>query len=230
MSLFFFSSRRRHTRLQGDWSSDVCSSDLVAVERAAQSLASILRGRQMWYGKDPAEREGNKQISRADHFPDLCNGPELFVIMDDIARNHTDDARLQNKRGLGAGRSNARIAWLGCIATLTLVLIALAIATPRVGRAAPDSAPDTTNPHPHKHRHKPTPAPTPMALPPEVKAKVSTYNPALAPFHDGEELTYQASWLGIPAAEARVRFRKKIKDPSRQNQTQKDPAQKDQSR
>src|SRR5256885_16854773 len=26
----FFSSRRRHTRLQGDWSSDVCSSDLVA--------------------------------------------------------------------------------------------------------------------------------------------------------------------------------------------------------
>src|SRR5688500_20098372 len=27
--LFFFSSRRRHTRLQGDWSSDVCSSDLT---------------------------------------------------------------------------------------------------------------------------------------------------------------------------------------------------------
>src|SRR5256885_157013 len=24
---YFFSSRRRHTRLQGDWSSDVCSSD-----------------------------------------------------------------------------------------------------------------------------------------------------------------------------------------------------------
>src|ERR1039457_1914881 len=27
----FFSSRRRHTRLQGDWSSDVCSSDLGVV-------------------------------------------------------------------------------------------------------------------------------------------------------------------------------------------------------
>src|SRR5215467_7830264 len=27
---FFFSSRRRHTRLQGDWSSDACSSDLRA--------------------------------------------------------------------------------------------------------------------------------------------------------------------------------------------------------
>src|SRR5438046_3723521 len=30
---FFFSSRRRHTRLVSDWSSDVCSSDLVQVDR-----------------------------------------------------------------------------------------------------------------------------------------------------------------------------------------------------
>src|SRR5437899_5792680 len=30
---FFFSSRRRHTRCLSDWSSDVCSSDLVLVER-----------------------------------------------------------------------------------------------------------------------------------------------------------------------------------------------------
>src|SRR5256885_3167878 len=29
---FFFSSRRRHTRLQGDWSSDVCSSDLEKIK------------------------------------------------------------------------------------------------------------------------------------------------------------------------------------------------------
>src|SRR5262249_59920013 len=28
--VFFFSSRRRHTRLVSDWSSDVCSSDLTA--------------------------------------------------------------------------------------------------------------------------------------------------------------------------------------------------------
>src|SRR5256885_10961751 len=30
--MFFFSSRRRHTRLQGDWSSDVCSSDLLLMD------------------------------------------------------------------------------------------------------------------------------------------------------------------------------------------------------
>src|SRR5205807_6459305 len=37
----FFSSRRRHTRLQGDWSSDVCSSNLKRFEREAR-LASAL--------------------------------------------------------------------------------------------------------------------------------------------------------------------------------------------
>src|SRR5699024_11756202 len=30
--LFFFSSRRRHTRSKRDWSSDVCSSDLEEIE------------------------------------------------------------------------------------------------------------------------------------------------------------------------------------------------------
>src|SRR5690625_5733673 len=33
MSLFFFSSRRRHTRWPRDWSSDVCSSDLMTAEQ-----------------------------------------------------------------------------------------------------------------------------------------------------------------------------------------------------
>src|SRR2546426_12635615 len=39
MYFFFFSSRRRHTRLQGDWSSDVCSSDLDAGDRSYGGLA-----------------------------------------------------------------------------------------------------------------------------------------------------------------------------------------------
>src|SRR5256885_8538856 len=40
---FFFSSRRRHTRLQGDWSSDVCSSDLPQNASAATSDAALSR-------------------------------------------------------------------------------------------------------------------------------------------------------------------------------------------
>src|SRR5437870_12859046 len=40
---FFFSSRRRHTRWPRDWSSDVCSSDLLAGAEsdAAPSVADI---------------------------------------------------------------------------------------------------------------------------------------------------------------------------------------------
>src|SRR5437764_3594275 len=36
VSCFFFSSRRRHTRYIGDWSSDVCSSDLPKIERSGR--------------------------------------------------------------------------------------------------------------------------------------------------------------------------------------------------
>src|SRR3989454_1727256 len=42
MSFFFFSSRRRHTRLQGDWSSDVCSSDLVGVLVGTRMISTVL--------------------------------------------------------------------------------------------------------------------------------------------------------------------------------------------
>src|SRR6266566_1259646 len=45
MFLFFFSSRRRHTRLQGDWSSDVCSSDLSRCSpNSSRSPESTLNG------------------------------------------------------------------------------------------------------------------------------------------------------------------------------------------
>src|SRR5205807_7163116 len=36
---------RRHTRLQGDWSSDVCSSDLVALERFRYGVLAALDAR-----------------------------------------------------------------------------------------------------------------------------------------------------------------------------------------
>src|SRR5438876_3800314 len=36
--MFFFSSRRRHTRWTGDWSSDVCSSDLPCTSTAKASV------------------------------------------------------------------------------------------------------------------------------------------------------------------------------------------------
>src|SRR5574340_611421 len=41
---FFFSSRRRHTRSFGDWSSDVCSSDLVDQSLLAPLAETRLKG------------------------------------------------------------------------------------------------------------------------------------------------------------------------------------------
>src|SRR5256885_5242277 len=38
---FFFSSRRRHTILQGDWSSDVCSSDLHRGDLMTRRVARL---------------------------------------------------------------------------------------------------------------------------------------------------------------------------------------------
>src|SRR5699024_11272416 len=40
--LFFFSSRRRHTRSKRDWSSDVCSSDLGVVDVGERPAFGIL--------------------------------------------------------------------------------------------------------------------------------------------------------------------------------------------
>src|SRR5437879_679600 len=56
-SLFFFSSRRRHTRYLGDWSSDVCSSDLE------------VRGRRRRTGLPghPAERQLCPPLRQAGH-------------------------------------------------------------------------------------------------------------------------------------------------------------------
>ena len=38
---FFFSSRRRHTRYIGDWSSDVCSSDLFYIIVKLDSIVRV---------------------------------------------------------------------------------------------------------------------------------------------------------------------------------------------
>jgi len=102
-------------------------------------------------------------------------------------------------------------------AVLVLMLIAggLAGALPALSASGSNPPAEAEPAHASKHRHSPTPAPTPMALPPEVKARVPAYRPGPIPFHDGEQLIYQASWVGIPAAQARIEFHKSPKDPSR---------------
>src|SRR5207248_5955994 len=52
--LFFFSSRRRHTRSYGDWSSDVCSSDLRRMRRRERSSAPTAATACAGVGRSPA--------------------------------------------------------------------------------------------------------------------------------------------------------------------------------
>ena len=132
--------------------------------------------------------------------------------MTGIARKHAARPR----------RVNARADALASIVVAAFMLIVVAsgagaLAGPILASAAsnPDPPAQPQPAHRHKHRHLPTPAPTPMALPPEIKAKVPAYKPGPIPFHDGEQLIFQASWVGIPAAQARIEFHKRKKDPSR---------------
>src|SRR5260370_3226302 len=67
--MFFFSSRRRHTRFKCDWSSDVCSSDLRARLRAAECHVAG--------GRVAARRRG--LYSRGDRGADGQDG-KLFQI------------------------------------------------------------------------------------------------------------------------------------------------------
>src|SRR2546430_4236364 len=56
---FFFSSRRRHTRFDCDWSSDVCSSDLVLTNYQNQTIGQqLIRAAQEFFEENKAALQG----------------------------------------------------------------------------------------------------------------------------------------------------------------------------
>src|SRR5437763_10929785 len=85
--LFFFSSRRRHTRYIGDWSSDVCSSDLWApvwrfvASRVPDSLADDLtnetfRSEERRVGKECRSRWSPDQVKKKKEIDKVQRGHE----------------------------------------------------------------------------------------------------------------------------------------------------------
>src|SRR2546430_11062887 len=74
LRVFCFSSRRRHTRFDCDWSSDVCSSDLG---RDADPRLVDLEGRRLDADHDPPVAERGPQFLLAD--PARPPGPRLTV-------------------------------------------------------------------------------------------------------------------------------------------------------
>src|SRR5438093_6569320 len=76
--LFFFSSRRRHTRLVSDWSSDVCSSDLV-LERLED-----LRPFGLLEGTDPRGGTGSGALQGGQRWLQHSAGRQDDGAFDDV--------------------------------------------------------------------------------------------------------------------------------------------------
>src|SRR5437867_6959163 len=63
-SFFFFSSRRRHTRSYGDWSSDVCSSDLAHALRHPEAPGGCALPQQLAIGQqEPGDLADEERVA-----------------------------------------------------------------------------------------------------------------------------------------------------------------------
>src|SRR5690349_22076230 len=72
---FFFSSRRRHTRSLRDWSSDVCSSDLIKRTRVEQeSVGRRLQRRDLAAG---VPRIASREVRSEEHTSELQSRRDL---------------------------------------------------------------------------------------------------------------------------------------------------------
>jgi hypothetical protein len=118
---------------------------------------------------------------------------------------------IASKRRSGPVQKVRKIRALPLLVWLTAVLV---VGPPRTRAADQSASPENGEISSNRktHRRKPAAAPTPLALPADVK--VPSYTPGFFPFHDGERLVYEASWLGIPAARGWFELHRNRKDPS----------------
>src|SRR3712207_4765576 len=73
---FFFSSRRRHTRYWRDWSSDVCSSDLLEPRKSTGRPRKVNESAQILLKEDVKERPA-ATIGRRRRFLEHVTGTQL---------------------------------------------------------------------------------------------------------------------------------------------------------
>ena len=88
---------------------------------------------------------------------------------------------------------------LGAPATAVAILSAVLA----LGALCADAQTDTQRPPSSRPAH-PRVQPTPAPLPLPSNLHIPAYTPGPSPFRDGETLVYRASWMGVPAADARV--------------------------
>src|SRR3989475_10136982 len=108
MLFFFFSSRRRHTRFDCDWSSDVCSSDLARCGSLREALRVIATARAhgmlVMVG---CMIESSLGITAAAHFTPLVDAADLdgaaLTANDPFVGATIDGGQIRLPTGAGLG-------------------------------------------------------------------------------------------------------------------------------
>src|SRR2546421_2461293 len=98
---FFFSSRRRHTRSDRDWSSDVCSSDLVA--HSAADEGEILN-----LGVAPTHRRQGIGRALVERVLQELAGLGVRTVYLEVRASNTSARRLYESLGFGEVARRAR--------------------------------------------------------------------------------------------------------------------------
>src|SRR5256884_1797969 len=91
--IFFFSSRRRHTRCSRDWSSDVCSSDLFLWNHGVLRLAGLVTTHD-----DQDHAGGSAALRREFTIGDQLAGPER-IWMGGVSVLDRKSTRLNSSHG-----------------------------------------------------------------------------------------------------------------------------------
>src|SRR5438045_7774908 len=104
MLFFFFSSRRRHTRCLSDWSSDVCSSDLIREPDGSRGATEPI-------GKHTSERDPSNDVAGAVQIRVETLGPAELIVREPMpegasgAGPHVQVDVPQVKGGIGRGHA-----------------------------------------------------------------------------------------------------------------------------
>src|SRR5438045_9351118 len=109
--MFFFSSRRRHTRCLSDWSSDVCSSDLKRGPSTGFGLA-LLAVRSDARGLAFVRRSKRVSSSRSSHRSLLSRRSEERRVGKECGSRLSRDHEGEQKKGSEVG-AIGRGVWLG---------------------------------------------------------------------------------------------------------------------
>src|SRR5882762_9510551 len=95
---FFFSSRRRHTRFKCDWSSDVCSSDLLAGPRTGVAAHAVLQ-----HDADQRPKRGCVPERVQPEYPDAAGVRTAEALADLDGGGLAGPVRAEQREHLAAG-------------------------------------------------------------------------------------------------------------------------------